>query len=256
MHQRLKRANEKMDQGTTDNEVHPQLESSDSSPNVIPSEIEMGQNSLNLIASDTVIEVISVESEYHHGEEVNSNEINRDLSDIVVPETVIVVECVSLDSEDEAIVLEDSKLGVEAPLVDVDKCSGGGLNGEEGEIDKVCRICHLSWDGQAEPCSDLIQLGCTCRGEIGTVHQHCAETWFKVKGNRSCEICGETAKNINGMGDSRFTEWKEMDMASVLDRNSSVRGRCCLSQPFCNLLMTCLVIAFVLPWFFRFSDHL
>lgn len=29
------------------------------------------------------------------------------------------------------------------------------------------------------------------------------------------------------------------------------RARCWRGQPLCNFLMACLVIAFILPWFFR-----
>ncbi|GFS46257.1 hypothetical protein Acr_00g0101070 [Actinidia rufa] len=32
--------------------------------------------------------------------------------------------------------------------------------------------------------SGLIQLGCRCKDELGIVHAHCAEAWFKLKGNR------------------------------------------------------------------------
>ena len=69
---------------------------------------------------------------------------------------------------------------------------------------------------------------------------------------RLCEICGETAKNITGIGDNGFMEeWNERRY-TVGNSNSSDRGGgCWRGQPFCNFLMACLVIAFVLPWFFR-----
>nr|GMD73332.1 uncharacterized protein LOC109163760 [Ipomoea batatas] len=58
---------------------------------------------------------------------------------------------------------------------------------ESGELElkvhkdeRDCRICHLSL------------------GDLGTAHKHCAETWFKIKGNTTCEICGATAVNIAG----------------------------------------------------------
>jgi hypothetical protein len=69
---------------------------------------------------------------------------------------------------------------------------------------------------------------------------------------RLCEICGQTAKNITGVGGNRFVEeWNERRFTGG-SSNSSNRGRgCWRGQPFCNFLMACLVIAFVLPWFFR-----
>ncbi|MCI13975.1 hypothetical protein A2U01_0035100, partial [Trifolium medium] len=30
----------------------------------------------------------------------------------------------------------------------------------------------------------LIMLGCACKDELGIAHRHCAEAWFKIKGNR------------------------------------------------------------------------
>ncbi|KAJ6728454.1 hypothetical protein OIU74_006497 [Salix koriyanagi] len=45
---------------------------------------------------------------------------------------------------------------------------------------------------------DLIQLGCRCKHDLGFAHLYCAEAWFKLKGNRICEICGVTAVNITG----------------------------------------------------------
>lgn len=55
----------------------------------------------------------------------------------------------------------------------------------------VCRICHLNSDQSLEATSttvqiqrELIQLGCGCKDELGGAHSHCAEAWFKIKGNR------------------------------------------------------------------------
>ncbi|XP_028764907.1 uncharacterized protein LOC114722954 [Neltuma alba] len=133
---------------------------------------------------------------------------------------------------------------------------------ENVEGERVCRICHLA-SGQpsdstaASPTNsassgELIQLGCACKDELGIAHSHCAEAWFKLKGNRLCEICGETAKNVSGVADHGFMEeWNER---TFIDNRSTSSGMCCgcwRGQPFCNFLMACLVIAFVLPWFFR-----
>lgn len=59
--------------------------------------------------------------------------------------------------------------------------SSGGV--ESSREEKVCRICHLSPENSSEN-SELIQLGCGCKAELGFSHLHCAETWFKHKGNR------------------------------------------------------------------------
>lgn len=149
-------------------------------------------------------------------------------------------------------------------IIDV-KCGGGGDGGagssysDEGlRAEKVCRICHMSLS--EENSELLIQLGCGCKGELGVSHPHCAQTWFKHKGNRQCEICGKTAKNITGIQDTRIVmmEWNEMRLmgmrssaanpsSSSLSREGSRRCR----PSLCNFLLACLVLAFILPWFFR-----
>ncbi|XVF87304.1 hypothetical protein PTKIN_Ptkin18bG0109200 [Pterospermum kingtungense] len=147
-------------------------------------------------------------------------------------------------------------------VIDI-KGNGGGRRWLEDSWDgeRVCRICHLnseqaleSTDSTSNTASamDLIQLGCGCKDELGIAHIHCAEAWFKLKGNRMCEICGQTAKNITGVRDNRFIEdWHDQGSTSG-GVSSSVRPvGCWRGQPFCNFLMACLVIAFVLPWFFR-----
>lgn len=137
-------------------------------------------------------------------------------------------------------------------VVDV-SCSGG--NPAESDGEKFCRICHLSSDqhrqGSGDP--ELIQLGCECKGQLGIAHRQCAQAWFRLRGNRYCEICGVSVKNIIGEEDSRFMEeWHERRMlGSSSNRNSSARDGCWRGQPFCNFLMAFLVIAFVLSWFFR-----
>ncbi|KAK7318821.1 hypothetical protein RJT34_03528 [Clitoria ternatea] len=154
-------------------------------------------------------------------------------------------------------------------VIDINCGSCNGFN-ENLEGEMICRICHLA-SGQpleagdvgtangATTNTDLIQLGCACKDELGIAHSHCAEAWFKLKGNRLCEICGETAKNVPEVADDGFMEeWNESRFLQIDNNNnnntsSSRVGGCLRGQPFCNFLMACLVIAFVLPWFFRVS---
>ncbi|KAF5736251.1 putative RING/FYVE/PHD zinc finger superfamily protein [Tripterygium wilfordii] len=152
---------------------------------------------------------------------------------------------------------------------------GGGIR-EKWDVEKVCRICLLSTEGSAKghlssedsqenilatmttdvhmtaASMDLVQLGCGCKDELGIAHVHCAEAWFKLKGNRLCEICGQTAKNVTGVRDNRvMEEWIEQRYARNYNSSSDGDEGCWQGPPFCNFLMACLVIAFVLPWFFR-----
>ncbi|KAH7544991.1 hypothetical protein FEM48_Zijuj01G0044900 [Ziziphus jujuba var. spinosa] len=157
-----------------------------------------------------------------------------------------------------------SRADKQSCVIDVN-CGNGKGYGDKWDGEKICRICHLTSDQSPDrptttttttttvkSAVDLIHLGCGCKGELGMAHRHCAEAWFKLKGNRLCEICGETAKNISGVGDSRFmNEWNERTFTRSSINSSGNSGGCWRGQPFCNFLMACLVIAFVLPWFFR-----
>lgn len=73
-------------------------------------------------------------------------------------------------------------------LINVKPKGGKGfLDDWNGE--RVCRICHLASNQASEAktgtsTSELIQLGCDCKDELGIAHSHCAEAWFKLKGNR------------------------------------------------------------------------
>ncbi|CAA0832901.1 RING/FYVE/PHD zinc finger superfamily protein [Striga hermonthica] len=117
---------------------------------------------------------------------------------------------------------------------------------------RICRICHLSAKESGKTSPELIELGCGCKGELGVAHSHCAEAWFRLKGNRLCEICGETAENITVLNDAGFMEeWNESRLADTFSSPPEGNRRCLHGQPLCNFLMACLVIAFVLPWFFR-----
>ncbi|XP_022723731.1 uncharacterized protein LOC111280519 [Durio zibethinus] len=203
--------------------------------------------------------------------------------DGVVLETIIVTntqEAACVDGSNEVLEVKDNELGssrvlAERPktkvadaedscVIDIKGSGGGGGRRQFKETwdgERVCRICHLNSEQSLESTDsvsttaasmDLIQLGCGCKDELGIAHSHCAEAWFKVKGNRMCEICGQTAKNITGVRHNGFIEnWHNQGSTSGGVRSSDRGARCWRGQPFCNFLMACLVIAFILPWFFR-----
>lgn len=76
-------------------------------------------------------------------------------------------------------VVKVADVGVMPPL----KGNGEGQVGGDG---KDCRICHLSLDppSQEEPTmGGPIELGCACKDDLAAAHRHCAEDWFRIKGN-------------------------------------------------------------------------
>ncbi|KAH9623288.1 hypothetical protein KSS87_021072 [Heliosperma pusillum] len=144
----------------------------------------------------------------------------------------------------------ENKEEKESCVIDV-KCE----DNEFFEEEKVCRICHLNSEQESKPGSsremtDPMMLGCGCKGELSVAHSHCAEAWM-------CEICGQTVTNIKGVGNEGFMEeWKESTSNDSTPNNSSERSAeeaCWHGQPLCNFLTACLVIAFVIPWFFRIN---
>ncbi|XP_009593768.1 uncharacterized protein LOC107762403 [Nicotiana tabacum] len=130
------------------------------------------------------------------------------------------------------------------------------IDDENPGMEKVCRICHLN-----EESKEIIELGCDCKAELGICHRHCAEAWFNQRGNRLCEICGKTAKNVQTrLQESRImvVEWSQRPVESrssyITSSSSTIQQNGCrwrCQQSCCNFLLACFVMAFTLPWFFR-----
>lgn len=69
--------------------------------------------------------------------------------------------------------------------VEVDLESGiSEIKVNKDKVERDCRICHLSLESDAPDSGIPIVLGCFCKGDLAAAHKHCAETWFKIKGNR------------------------------------------------------------------------
>ncbi|KAK9069119.1 hypothetical protein SSX86_013235 [Deinandra increscens subsp. villosa] len=142
-----------------------------------------------------------------------------------------------------------------------------------GKDEKQCRICHLNFEigsgDQAEEedgggggggCGGggAIELGCNCKGDLGAAHKQCAETWFKIKGNLTCEICGATAQNVGGdqtnATSHTSTETEAVDRSSAgptvvpTEPRTFWRGRRIM-----NILLGCMVFAFIISWLFHFN---
>ncbi|CAL4933939.1 unnamed protein product [Urochloa decumbens] len=53
-----------------------------------------------------------------------------------------------------------------------------------------CRVCQQKTE---EP---LVDLGCSCRGDLSKAHRTCIDVWFRTRGSNKCEICQQVAVNI------------------------------------------------------------
>ncbi|KAK4369026.1 hypothetical protein RND71_012818 [Anisodus tanguticus] len=155
---------------------------------------------------------------------------------------------------------EKTEKGIEVAIDIDDKLE----NDENQGTEEVCRICHLN-----EESMEMLRLGCDCKAELSVCHRHCAEAWFNQRGNRLCEICGKTAKNVETriLAERQSTrimvvEWNqraiEARRSSYISNSSAAaatRNDCAwrCQQSCCNFLLACFVIAFTLPWFFRLN---
>ncbi|XP_023538705.1 uncharacterized protein LOC111799566 [Cucurbita pepo subsp. pepo] len=128
-----------------------------------------------------------------------------------------------------------------------------------GKVERDCRICHLGLESNSQESGIPIELGCSCKDDLAAAHKHCAETWFKIKGNKTCEICHSVARNILGPNEVESTEQSnESNNASSTtavaasipssDSPSFWRG-----HRFLNFLLACMVFAFVISWLFHFN---
>lgn len=66
----------------------------------------------------------------------------------------------------------------------VDLECGEGKVVNLAKVERDCRICHLSLDATNPESGVPIELGCSCKDDLAAAHKHCAEAWFKIKGNK------------------------------------------------------------------------
>ncbi|TYH00499.1 hypothetical protein ES288_A10G282200v1 [Gossypium darwinii] len=130
------------------------------------------------------------------------------------------------------------------------------------ELERDCRICHLTLDPINHESGVPIKLGCSCKDDLAAAHKHCAEAWFKIKGNRTCEICGSTAQNVVAAANETDTmePWNEPNDSATTAATTapvSIHGaetrNFWQGHRFLNFLLACMVFAFVISWLFRFN---
>ncbi|XP_020252441.1 uncharacterized protein LOC109829808 [Asparagus officinalis] len=121
--------------------------------------------------------------------------------------------------------------------------------------EKDCRICHLGLESNAAESGVAIVLGCSCKDDLAAAHKQCAETWFKIRGNKTCEICGSAAKNVPGACETESVVEHSNETTISIDSPSQPtetrhfwQGRRLL-----NFLLACIIFAFVISWLFHFN---
>lgn len=130
--------------------------------------------------------------------------------------------------------------------------------------EKDCRICHLSLVSSDPEYGIAIELGCSCKDDLAAAHKQCADTWFKIKGNKTCEICNSIAHNVVGPNDIESGQQLHNSNAAAAANNTTTATpepgestsdtqRGCFDGRFANFLLACLLFAFVLSWLFHFN---
>uniref|UniRef100_A0A7N0ZZG0 RING-CH-type domain-containing protein n=1 Tax=Kalanchoe fedtschenkoi TaxID=63787 RepID=A0A7N0ZZG0_KALFE len=130
------------------------------------------------------------------------------------------------------------------------------LDEEVGGESRECRICHLSLGIG----SNVIELGCDCKNDLAAAHSNCAERWFKIRGNRTCEICNSIAENVNVV-----SELELMQQSTATDASTIVTTSLAPPSPaestrsfwqgrrFLNILLACMVFTFIMSRLFHFK---
>ncbi|CAK8538245.1 unnamed protein product [Lathyrus sativus] len=149
----------------------------------------------------------------------------------------------------------------ESVEVDLDGVVVGSDVDVKVHLDKVerdCRICHLSMDMTNHESGIPMELGCCCKEDLAAAHKHCAEAWFKIKGNKTCEICGSVAHNVAGAFEVQTTEQlneaSDPSMVPPTGPSPPIETRnFWQGHRFLNFLLACMVFAFVISWLFHFN---
>ncbi|KAL6336968.1 hypothetical protein AAG906_036282 [Vitis piasezkii] len=132
------------------------------------------------------------------------------------------------------------------------------------KAERDCRICHLSLESSNYESGIPIELGCSCKEDLAAAHKHCAEAWFKIKGNKTCEICNSTARNVFSASEMELTEHSNetsnnatVTATAPAPVSTTVSGAETRSfwhgHRFLNFLLACMVFAFVISWLFHFN---
>nr|XP_043633816.1 uncharacterized protein LOC122605017 [Erigeron canadensis] len=188
----------------------------------------------------------------------------------------------SSDATEDSIIVTTEIVGVEkgresnvSDFSVVDLESGNTKEVHLSRIQRDCRICHLSLDlthndneNEEDDDDDFgaqngipIELGCSCKDDLAAAHKHCAEAWFKIKGNKTCEICGSIAQNVAGANEAELMEqWNEANDAMSTatapggtTTTTSDTRKFWQGHRFLNFLLACMVFAFVISWLFHFN---
>ncbi|KAI3760524.1 hypothetical protein L1987_50919 [Smallanthus sonchifolius] len=104
-------------------------------------------------------------------------------------------------------------------------------------------------DEVVEEIGEPMELGCDCKGDLATAHMKCAVTWFLIKGDLTCEICGAIVQNVCEMAQNVTLQDVNHDDTEIQILEESFTGP--VSEPesesslighkLVNVLLGCMV---------------
>ncbi|XP_059667896.1 uncharacterized protein LOC132313227 [Cornus florida] len=134
------------------------------------------------------------------------------------------------------------------------------------KVERDCRICHLTLESSNSESGVAIELGCSCKDDLAAAHRHCAEAWFKIKGNKTCEICNSVARNVFATNEIESSQHRNETNVTATNAVSEPVNSAPAPVPFAvdtrsrlnghrilNFILACLVFAFVISWLFHFN---
>ncbi|GAV65471.1 RINGv domain-containing protein [Cephalotus follicularis] len=133
------------------------------------------------------------------------------------------------------------------------------LANAERVVERDCRICHLGLESNIQESGVPIDLGCSCKDDLAAAHKQCAEAWFKIKGNKICEICHSMARNVIGANEVETTFQSNETINATAATAVSAPAPHAETRSFwhghrfLNFLLACMVFAFVISWLFHFN---
>ncbi|CAL1397094.1 unnamed protein product [Linum trigynum] len=133
--------------------------------------------------------------------------------------------------KDQQLLVDPSK-DPKFPTIVID--SGHDRKFSEDDEAGICRICL---DTMREGIK--MKMACSCKGDLRLVHEACAVSWFRTKGNKICEICDQEVTNLPVIEFREDSPVKTEEETEDLDtQNWAMNEKSSVQEFLCLVLMS------------------